>query len=110
MVYGADSQGDTGDWGKLDLCPIGQYVVGFALKSEKNRGLHDDTALNGIRLVSFQKARQAKIGSFRTPPPSFMSGSDSIIFVKKVIGVCFSGFFSPSLPYVYVRIRQYNFS
>jgi len=50
VVYGADTIGHTGDWGKLDLCPPGQYVVGFALKSEKNRGVHDDTALNGVRL------------------------------------------------------------
>merc|ERR1711962_1301746 len=50
VLFSAETVGHTGDWGKLDVCPHGQYVVGFSLKSEKNKGSGDDTALNGIRL------------------------------------------------------------
>merc|ERR1712048_116762 len=50
VLYSAETVGHTGDWGNLDVCPPGQYVVGFSLKSEVNKGLGDDTALNGIRL------------------------------------------------------------
>ena len=55
MLYSAETVGHTGDWGNLDVCPPGQYVVGFSLKSEKNKGLGDDTALNGIRYDDYYK-------------------------------------------------------
>merc|ERR1711962_125896 len=50
VLYSAETVGNTGDWGNLDVCPSGEYVVGFSLKSEKNKGVSDDTGLNGIRL------------------------------------------------------------
>jgi len=39
-----------GDWGSMEKCPTGTYVVGMQLKVESRQpGLHDDTGLNGIR-------------------------------------------------------------
>ncbi|XP_046461612.1 vitelline membrane outer layer protein 1 homolog [Daphnia pulex] len=39
-----------GDWGKAEYCPLGEWVIGFALKTEKPQGEGDDTALNSISL------------------------------------------------------------
>jgi len=42
---------DLGEWGSMDRCPNGTYVVGMQLKVEQEQPfLHDDSALNGIRL------------------------------------------------------------
>ena len=44
--------GFWGKWGAEQLCPNGQYVLGFQLKSEKYQGKKpDDTGLNGIKLL-----------------------------------------------------------
>ena len=39
-----------GDWGSIEMCPSGQFVYGYRLRSEKNQGGEDDTALNSIDL------------------------------------------------------------
>ncbi|XP_070607777.1 vitelline membrane outer layer protein 1-like [Erythrolamprus reginae] len=41
--------GDWGEWGPASFCMSG-CAVGFALKVEKHYVLHDNTAVNGIRL------------------------------------------------------------
>ena len=42
--------GYWGNWGKAALCPAGEFVYGYSLKSEPDQHGGDDTALNGIRL------------------------------------------------------------
>jgi hypothetical protein len=40
-----------GDWGKVEYCPEGERVIGFSLKTEREQGRGDDTALNAIALI-----------------------------------------------------------
>jgi len=49
-LYSSKTVGMWGDWGPKEYCPPNTYAVGFALKSQRNQGALDDTALNGIRL------------------------------------------------------------
>jgi len=44
------SDGYWGDWGSITMCPENQFVFGYRLRSEKNQGSGDDTALNSIDL------------------------------------------------------------
>jgi len=49
-LYSSKTVGMWGDWGPKEYCPWNSYAVGFSLKSQRNQGARDDTALNGIRL------------------------------------------------------------
>jgi hypothetical protein len=40
-----------GDWGKVEHCPEGERANGFSLKTEREQGRGDDTALNAIALI-----------------------------------------------------------
>ncbi|XP_046461608.1 vitelline membrane outer layer protein 1-like [Daphnia pulex] len=40
-----------GDWGKVEHCPEGERATGFSLKTEREQGRGDDTALNAIALI-----------------------------------------------------------
>ena len=40
-----------GDWGKVEYCPEGEKATGFSLKTEREQGRGDDTALNAIALL-----------------------------------------------------------
>jgi hypothetical protein len=40
-----------GDWGKVEYCPEGERATGFSLKTEREQGRGDDTALNAIALI-----------------------------------------------------------
>ncbi|MEE6505922.1 hypothetical protein FKM82_007388 [Ascaphus truei] len=42
--------GEWGEWGPLEMCPVGSSARGFSLKVEKFQWFADDTSLNGIRL------------------------------------------------------------
>lgn len=40
-----------GTWAKRNYCSPGSYIVGLKLKSEKDQGSEDDTALNQIKML-----------------------------------------------------------
>jgi hypothetical protein len=40
-----------GEWGKVEYCPEGEKATGFSLKTEREQGRGDDTALNAIALI-----------------------------------------------------------
>jgi hypothetical protein len=50
------AQGDFGAFGGcIDWCPVGSYVYGVQLKSEAAQGAGDDTAVNAIRLMCYDR-------------------------------------------------------
>lgn len=51
---------DWGAWGPWSTCPNREYVYGFQLKTERNRGEFDDTGLNGIRLFCAKSGKNLK--------------------------------------------------
>ncbi|XP_075433763.1 vitelline membrane outer layer protein 1-like [Ascaphus truei] len=42
--------GEWGEWGPVEMCPVGSHARGFSLKVERFQWFGDDTSLNGIRL------------------------------------------------------------
>ncbi len=46
-----------GDWGKVEHCPEGEKATGFSLKTEREQGKGDDTALNAIALICTSGSR-----------------------------------------------------
>lgn len=44
------ANGFWGTWGSWMLCPAGEFVYGYRLKSEKNQDGGDDTGLNAVEL------------------------------------------------------------
>ena len=51
MLQSEETDGEWGEWGDVEECPEGQYVYGYALRSEEYYGMSgDDTALNAVKL------------------------------------------------------------
>ena len=55
MLKSDETDGIVGDWGDVESCPTGEYVIGYRLRSEGPQGAgpgaNDDTALNAIELI-----------------------------------------------------------
>ncbi|WP_425531018.1 hypothetical protein [Mesorhizobium retamae] len=81
-----EADGLFGDWPRsFTMCPSGQFVWGFQLKSESDQGGGDDTALNAIRMYCSRSA-SSEIRSLEAPwghqtyGPSFCSESQGPVF------------------------------
>ncbi|XP_075433795.1 vitelline membrane outer layer protein 1-like [Ascaphus truei] len=49
-VISVSNGGELGEWGPVEMCPVGCHTRGFSLKVEEKQGKGDDTALNAIQL------------------------------------------------------------
>ncbi|XP_075434092.1 uncharacterized protein LOC142471189 [Ascaphus truei] len=52
-VISVSNGGKLGDWGPVEMCPVGSRARGFSVKLEEFQWFGDDTSLNGIRLLCF---------------------------------------------------------
>ncbi|XP_075433778.1 vitelline membrane outer layer protein 1-like isoform X2 [Ascaphus truei] len=49
-VISVSNGGKLGEWGPVEMCPVGFRAFGFSIKLEQFQWFGDDTTLNGIQL------------------------------------------------------------
>ncbi|XP_075433766.1 vitelline membrane outer layer protein 1 homolog [Ascaphus truei] len=49
-VISVSNGGEWGEWGPVEMCPVGSHVRGFSLKLEETHGVGESLTLTAIRL------------------------------------------------------------